>query len=271
MTDCRKRAHKEAEFIVHMEDHLADMNSEEILQNRIELVPVKGRPPHASQSANLSLGLPSSAFGRTIKSLDEVDDSVDSDPAPTNGKLAEDEADEAEEKQNQTVRDILFCQDCDLTFDKLSTGFRHQIDVHNKDLKSCPVCWRRLADTQELVDHVVQAHDDAVGKKRKRTLDKSFSFGDAQPKSKEISTDSTNSTSIHSSSTAPLSTSAKTLDLSCRTCKAKHVNYSELLKHQHYVHGTTDKRCRLCNKFINSYPSLIGHVNTCKRVWFTNP
>lgn len=268
VTNCQKKPKTETAFIQHMEQHLSEMDSDVIFKNRVELAPVKGRPPVGSH-----------VDGRKFPEVSSSSDSGRNGPSDVfspadDEQFADSQADDSEDK----FRDVLVCSECDLSFDKLSVGFRHKVDVHGYEVKSCSVCWRRLGSVDELIRHVESSHDESVGRNKKRTLEETFSVKDSDQTvevsndlSKDFDAEEPPRKAKQSSEGPGLSPSThfygrpETIDLSCRACKVEYARYSELLKHQHYVHGVSDKQCRLCNKFINSYPSLVGHVNACSK------
>jgi len=239
VTECRQIFLKEDEMIGHMEDHLSKLSDAEVRQASEDVLPARGRPSLFGE------GIPD-AFGgpRFYMPVDELcdtslpaeDESGSVPTVPVDAAVAHEElftADDDLGTEPLSNSDPLKCERCKRIFSKPSQTLQHQYAEHAMFITSCPLCFQRMDGTLALIDHVSRTHDDY------------------------------RITRIMRDALKRKADAAKDLELKCDRCRMDFTHYKELLKHQHYVHGTTDKKCRLCSKVINSYPSLMGHVNAC--------
>ena len=250
VTDCRQVFSKELIMIKHMEDHLEKMGEiAGFRTNYDDFVPVKGRPPTSGKETGQGVTTdgspdhPSQADSLVPPALEEtLRQERDRSPLAAEAGQGGDRAATtpvggASVDQRVQYRQSLCCYECERVFAKPSVALNHQHEKHLAVITTCAFCFRRMENTLDLIEHVAETHDHPPP---------SVNGSTGVPKSgvkRKLDT--------------------KDLNLRCDKCDIDFTLYKELLKHQHYVHATTDKRCRLCSKGINSYPSLIGHVNSC--------
>jgi len=242
VTDCGLVFKRQLKMIEHMEDHLEKLGEIAGLQTAYDdFVPVKGRPPLLGKEAGRRVTADVPLDG----SLDvpELVGQLERDPisiaAEDDGKALSPAAPLTDGSADQPAQVLqsLYCHECEKTFVKPSLLLKHKHEEHSQVITTCSFCSRRMKNTLDLFYHVALAHDsfqpEEIGL-----------AGEPKAGSKRKS-------AVHDRI------------FRCDECNTDFEVYKELLKHQHYVHATTDKKCRLCGKGINSYPSLIGHVNSC--------
>ena len=295
VTDCRKLFSKESEMISHMEVHLEELTQAESKRTYADEVPLKGRPTLSREAEAKRVsggggdaGAAAAGGSRVLSYIDslylpgleealqndrgreyrEESANGEKDPSPSLDDESFDSDPHPWKDPNAISKNPYACEECDRIFVKPSSKLRHRQETHMVVETTCSFCFRRMENTLELIDHVASTHDEqdwsllaaaagtAIADQMKAGLKRK---PDVSAKRKpEVSLKRKHEVLMNRK---PVT--SKDLSLKCEPCGTDFVEYKELLKHQHYVHGTTDKKCRLCEKVINSYPSLIGHVNAC--------
>jgi len=138
VTDCGIQIKGTINIILHMEQHLEDLNK---IQNG-RTSPDRGRPRLSPEPEEIAVKHRGMVYtrkkGSVVKEVD-TDDPVEVVGPPKSSFWET-------------------CPDCGFEVAK-DILVKHRIQTHRSKLSACPVCWQRISSADEIVEHLEKVHE----------------------------------------------------------------------------------------------------------------